>query len=175
MSSTNSTERTFTTAQIENFTENSQGPKVSLCIPRVFSNINWRRVKRHMIEANLGFVEEVHLVPVYDRNNSDILYKRAFVHFRNWNTRDPDAAAALEVLKKGPGSQIRIVYEDPWYWRASISLAKRPTEPPRPRQRTVAIELDEGKRSDDDHHREDNADESGTLSPDASAATLPGY
>ena len=107
---------------------------ISLCIPRVFNNIGWKRVKRHMIEANLGFVEAVHLVP---RGQ----YKRAYVHFRanSWNMRDPVARQALEALQNG--QSIRIEYDAPWYWQVSISRSERRTEAPKPKERKVQITL----------------------------------
>ena len=107
---------------------------VSLCIPRVFNNIGWKRVKRHMIEANLGFVEAVHLIP---RGQ----HKRAYVHFRanSWNMRDPVARQALTALQNG--QKIRIEYDEPWYWEVSISRSERRAEAPKPKERKVQIHL----------------------------------
>ena len=57
--------RQFSAQQQANFAKNSDPEQgVSLCIPRVFNNIGWRRIKQHIIEANLGFVERVDVVPV---------------------------------------------------------------------------------------------------------------
>jgi hypothetical protein len=121
----------------EAFAANS-GNRVSLCISRVFSNIGWRRIKRHMIEAQLGFIERVDVIPVYGKDGK-IRFKRAFVHFRenSWNNRDPQAREALERLRNG--ESIRLVYEDPWWWSVSISTAERPDEAPKPPQRKTRI------------------------------------
>ena len=118
------------------FTANS-GDTVSLCIARVFPNIGWRRIKRHMIEAQLGFVERVDVIPVY--RDGKIAYKRAFVHFRtnSWNNRDPDARRALQRLRDG--ETVRLVYEDPWWWSVNISTSPRPDEAPKPSQRKTRI------------------------------------
>ena len=118
------------------FTANS-GDTVSLCIARVFPNIGWRRIKRHMIEAQLGFVERVDVIPVY--RDGKIAFKRAFVHFRknSWNNRDPEARQALERLRNG--ETIRLVYEDPWWWSVNISTSPRPDEAPKPPQRKTII------------------------------------
>ena len=107
---------------------------ISLCIPRVFNNIGWKRVKRHMIEANLGFVEAVHLIP---RGQ----YKRAYVHFRanSWNMRDPVARQALTALQNG--QKIRLEYDEPWYWEVSISRSERRAEVPKLKERKVQIRL----------------------------------
>ena len=43
----------FSATQQANFAKNSDPAQgVSLCIPRVFNNISWRRIKQHIIEAN---------------------------------------------------------------------------------------------------------------------------
>ena len=87
-----------------------------------------------MIEANLGFVEAVHLLP---RGQ----YKRAYVHFRanSWNMRDPVARQALTALQNG--QKIRIEYDEPWYWEVSISRSERRAEAPKPKERKVQIRL----------------------------------
>ena len=147
MSSSSTTTRV---SREQAFADNS-GDTVSLCIARVFPNIGWRRVKRHMIDAQLGFVERVDVVPVYKENK--LVYKRAFVHFRknSWNMRDPEAREALDRLRAG--ESIRLVYEDPWWWNVTISTSPRPAEAPsRPERKTrivstesAAAEVEEGE------------------------------
>ena len=132
--------RTFSAQQQANFAQNSDPSQgISLCIPRVFSNIGWRRIKQHIIEANLGFVERVDVIPVY--KNGKMVFKRAFVHFAagKWNMRDATARQALKVLQEG--RKIKLEYESPWYWLVGISGAERPAEAPKPRERTVKIDL----------------------------------
>ena len=137
MSSNSSQNTTQRMSREEAFAANS-GRSVSLCISRVFPNIGWRRIKRHMIEAQLGFIERVDVVPVYGKDGK-IRFKRAFVHFRenSWNNRDPQAREALERLRNG--ESIRLVYEDPWWWSVSISTSERPDEAPKPPQRKTRI------------------------------------
>ena len=133
--------RTFSAQQQANFAKNSDPSQgISLCIPRVFANIGWRRIKQHMIEANLGFVERVDVIPV--TKFGKVIHKRAFVHFAagKWNMRDATARQALKVLQDG--RKIKLEYEAPWYWLVGISGAERPDEAPKPRERKVKIELD---------------------------------
>jgi len=128
---------TYSAQQQANFAKNSDPAQgVSLCIPRVFNNIGWRRIKQHIIEANLGFVERVDVVPVAQGK-----YKRAFVHFAagKWNMRDATARAALKQLQEG--KKIKLEYEQPWYWLVSISGAARPEEAPKPRERKTRVDL----------------------------------
>ena len=129
--------RTFSATQQANFAKNSDPAQgVSICIPRVFNNISWKRIKGHMIDANLGFVERVDVVPVAGKN-----YKRAFVHFAagKWNMRDSTARAALRALQEG--KKIKLEYESPWFWLVGISGAARPAEAPKPKQRKTKIDL----------------------------------
>ena len=121
----------YSATQQANFTKNSDPQQgISLCIPRVFNNIGWRRIKQHIIEANLGFVERIDVVQVAEGK-----YKRAFVHFApgKWNMRDSTARDALKALQSG--AKIKLEYESPWYWLVGISGAARPAEAPKPRER----------------------------------------
>ena len=127
----------FSATQQANFAKNSDPAQgVSLCIPRVFNNIGWRRIKQPIIDANLGYVERVDVVPVAGGK-----YKRAFVHFAagKWNMRDATARAALKALQEG--KKIKLEYESPWYWLVGISGAARPAEAPKPRERKTRIDL----------------------------------
>lgn len=129
--------RTFSATQQANFAKNSDPEQgISLCIPRVFNNISWKRIKGHIIDANLGFVERVDVVPVAGKN-----FKRAFVHFAagKWNMRDATARQALKALQDG--NKIKLTYEDPWFWLVGISGAVRPAEAPKPKQRKTQIDL----------------------------------
>jgi len=132
---------TYSAQQQANFAKNSDPAQgISICIPRVFNNIGWRRIKQHIIEANLGFVERVDVVPVAGGK-----YKRAFVHFAagRWNMRDATARAALKALQEG--KKVKLEYESPWYWLVSISGAARPAEAPKPRERKTKIDLSGGE------------------------------
>ena len=129
--------RTFSATQQANFAKNSDPAQgISLCIPRVFNNISWKRIKGHIIDANLGFVERVDVVPVAGKN-----FKRAFVHFAagKWNMRDATARQALKALQDG--NKIKLTYEDPWFWLVGISGAVRPDEAPKPKQRKTQIDI----------------------------------
>ena len=135
--------RQFSAQQQANFAKHSDPEQgVSICIPRVFNNIGWRRIKQHIIDANLGFVERVDVVPVQQGK-----YKRAFVHFAagRWNMRDATARAALKALQGG--KKIKLEYEAPWYWLVGISGAARPAEAPKPKERKTTIDLGESKAS----------------------------
>ena len=105
---------------------------ISICIPRVFSNIGFRRIKRVFIDLNWGFVERVDVVPCGG-------HKRAFVHFApgRWNMRSQEAVQVLKALQGGV--EVKVFYESdankPWFWKISLSRAAKPAEAPKPKPR----------------------------------------
>jgi len=121
----------------ENFAHNSNNSNgVSLVVPRVFPNWNYRKIKQVFIKCGWGYVERVDVIPVGRIPKGR--FKTAFVHFRpnSWNNRDQQAREVLEKLSKGPENNVQITYDEPWYWKVFISSAERPDEapkaPPRP-------------------------------------------
>ena len=101
--------------------DNTKG--VSLCIPRVFNNIGWRRIKRVFIALNWGYVDRVDVIPSGGT-------KRAFVHFTPGKFNATNVLEALCV-----GQNVKIVYDDPWFWNISLSRSPKPDEAPKPPQR----------------------------------------
>jgi len=96
---------------------------VSLCIPRVFANISWYRIKQVFIALNWGFVDRVDVIPSGGT-------KRAFVHFA------PGKFTATKVLEAlCEGKSVKIVYDEPWYWQISLSRSAKPDEAPERKQR----------------------------------------
>jgi len=86
---------------------------VSLCIPRVFANISWYRIKQVFISLNWGFVERVDVIPSGGT-------KRAFVHFA------PGKFTATKVLDAlCEGKPVKIVYDEPWFWQISLSRSSQ--------------------------------------------------
>ena len=138
-------------------TNSSPEAGVSICIPRIFNNINYRRIKEIFVGLRWGFVERVDVVPMGQ-------FKRAYVHFApgRWNTRNRQAMEALAGMKeytdiqlrlqsakkeddaRGVGeltsrlkdAEVKVLYDDPWFWKIGISLAVRASEPPKPKPRT---------------------------------------
>ena len=112
----------FTVAQVAAMSGDAT-KGVSLCIPRVFANISWYRIKQVFIALNWGFVERVDVIPSGGT-------KRAFVHFA------PGRFTATKVLEAlCAGKQVKIVYDEPWYWQVSLSRSPKPEEAPERKQR----------------------------------------
>jgi len=95
----------------------------SICIPRVFANISDARVNAIFRELNLGTVERVDNIPI-ERDGEDP-YQRVFVHFTKWGDSEQAIDVRARLLR---GEQIKVVYDDPWWWLLSASRVARPEE-----------------------------------------------
>ena len=88
----------------------------SLCIPRVFKNIDEDRIRRVLDELRLGCIERIDLL--VRKNEKGEEYKRVFVHFQEWFWNED----AQEVRRKLiSGKEIKIVYDGPWFWKVSAN------------------------------------------------------
>jgi len=89
----------------------------SLCIPRVFGNISEDRVRTVIKKLNIGLIKRIDMIPKKNDKGED--YKRVFIHFERWFTDVPDAIEARKRLIEG--KEIKIVYDNPWFWKVSAS------------------------------------------------------
>ena len=97
----------------------------SLCIPRVFPNINEHRIRGIFSSLDMGEIEKIDIVP--KKTEKGEKYNRVFIHFKRWNTGG-NADLARERLING--KEIKIVYDEPWFWK--ISAYREPVARPRP-------------------------------------------
>lgn len=96
----------------------------SLCITYVFANIRRQRVWDAIKDANLGMIERIDMVPLTDKNGKS--FQRVFIHFKHW-FRNPTAKQyRAEVIS---GETIKLIYDDPWFWKLVASKAKKPDQP----------------------------------------------
>lgn len=93
----------------------------SLCIPRVFPNITWQRVKEVFSELNLGRIERVDMVR--KENEKGEKFQRVFIHFKFWDRSEEAQAVREKILS---GDMIQIVYDDPWFWKVGMSRVTKP-------------------------------------------------
>lgn len=88
----------------------------SLCIPRVFPNITDERVWTVFNELELGTISRIDMVPRETTNGE--FYQRVFIHFKEWSSDDSTNAIRQRLVDK---QEIKIIYDDPWYWKVSAS------------------------------------------------------
>jgi hypothetical protein len=122
-----------------------------ICIPRVFPNINESRIRRVFDELNLGAIERIDIVSKSTEKGEK--FNRVFVHFKKWNS-EGNAEIARERLLNG--KDIKIVYDDPWFWK--VSAYRQPAKEPRQKaantpnnnkpqkKATIVFESDEAPR-----------------------------
>lgn len=99
----------------------SNNTNPSICIPRVFPNIDWKRVKNVFEELGMGEVERVDMVNKVNEKGQK--FKRVFVHFKKWND-DPTTRQVKSKLLSG--DSVKVVYDDPWFWKVFISHVPKP-------------------------------------------------
>lgn len=99
----------------------SSSAEPSLCIPRVFSNITWQRVKETLEHAGLGTIDRVDMI--HKTNEKGEKFKRVFVHFKRWSS---EREAQLLRDRIMDGEEVKIVYDDPWFWKVYKSHVPRP-------------------------------------------------
>lgn len=94
----------------------------SICIPRTLNNVTWRDVKE-VFEAILGrgTVERVDIV---QNRHETTPFCRIFVHFRYWPVDKPEHAAMRKRLLDG--ETVKVVYDNPWFWKCSASRLPKP-------------------------------------------------
>lgn len=140
-----------------------------LCIPRVYPNISESRIRRIFDDLGMGTLERVDIVSKTSEKGEK--FNRVFVHFRKWNDSENANIARERLLN---GKEIKIIYDDPWFWKISAYReAERKTAPPQqPSGRgkaTIAFDSDEDKSSKphvstnsynrDERRRDDRRDE----------------
>ena len=99
----------------------------SLCIPRVYPNINEIRIRKIFNDLDLGDIERIDIVN--KTNEKGEKFNRVFIHFKRWYVNE-NADAARERLQNG--KDIKIIYDDPWFWK--ISAYREPIQKPNPQQ-----------------------------------------
>jgi len=96
----------------------------SICIPRVFTNINETRIKNVFDELfGRNNIRQVDVIKKTDKNGN--LYNKVFVHFYAWPIEYIDIRQKLIN-----GKEIKIVYEQPWFWKCSASRINKYKKPP---------------------------------------------
>lgn len=93
---------------------------MSIYIPRVFANIGEKKISDVFESNNIGKVNRVDLVTKIGKDNR--IYHSAYVHFEEWYTN----IASRNIQEKlNADKEVKIVYDDPWYWTAYKNKTKK--------------------------------------------------
>ena len=96
----------------------------SICIPRVFPNINEARIRKVFDELNMGIIERIDIVSKSTEKGEK--FNRVFIHFKKWNS-EGNAEIARERLLNG--KDIKIIYDEPWFWKVSAYRKPAASDP----------------------------------------------
>jgi hypothetical protein len=125
----------------------------SICIPRAFSNISYKRVAKVFDLLELGTLDHIDMVERVDTNGKK--FQRIFVHFTAWSS-SPEASAVRTRLLEG--KEVKIVYDDPWFWKLSANRSSN-ARTNIPRRDNSSVVPNRGPRLiDEDSSSSDNDD-----------------
>ena len=117
----------------------------SICIPRIFSNIDEARIRSVFAQIELGVVHHVDIIE--RKNEKGETFKRAYVHFSKWLWNENAQTARRKLIE---GKEIKIVYDNPWFWKVSANRATERRENPVITQRVKPhVEFDDDSGCDE--------------------------
>jgi len=86
----------------------------SLCIPRVFPNIDERRIRGIFDSLNMGEIARVDII--CRKSDKGENFNRVFIHWKRWYDSENANKSRERLLN---GKEIKIIYNDPWFWKIS--------------------------------------------------------
>lgn len=109
---------------------NNDNCYLSICIPRVDETITDEYISKIFYSVLYGkndvkhnIIEKIDLIA--RTNEKGETYKRAFIHFCNWDKIDTTNSIAI-WNKLQSGEIIKIMHNQPSYWKCSLSRVPRP-------------------------------------------------
>jgi hypothetical protein len=109
----------------------------SICIPRVFDNIGEERIRE--IFKKLAIFEIARIDVIQKQGIKGDKFKRVFIHIKSWSDRS-DAIKARDRLLAG--KDLKIVYDDPWFWKVAVNKWAPKAQVPPPPKPKIRIEFD---------------------------------
>ena len=86
----------------------------AIVIPRVFKNITQQRILTIFGKLDLGDVVRIDMVPRTNDLGED--YWRVFIHL-SWAETENGTAVRTKLLNTDGDNRVKIVYDDPWFWK----------------------------------------------------------
>jgi len=86
----------------------------SLCIPRLFNNVTEETIRITFNNLKLGIIHKIDVTNKTNKNGDS--FKRAFIHFKKWNIDEKTNIIRENFIL---GKEIKIIYDDPWFWKVS--------------------------------------------------------
>jgi hypothetical protein len=97
----------------------------SICIPRTFPTIRGEQTKRAVFntfkDLRIGHIDRIDTVHKTDKNGER--FCTVYVHLK-WNV---DNQLARDTRKKLlDGQDVKVVYDEPWFWKCTASTIEKP-------------------------------------------------
>jgi len=130
----------------------------SICIPRTFTTIRGEQTKRAVFntfrDLRVGHIERIDTVHKTDQRGER--YCTVYVHLK-WNMNSKLARDTRQKLLDG--QDVKIVYDEPWFWKCTMSTMEKPESRfPEKQERTTSrprIDLGDGTRVVSRYTRDD--------------------
>lgn len=105
-----------------NIQTNMSNSSPSICIPRVFAEISRKQIKDTFskVLSNEDCIERIDMIRKNKNNDS---YQRVFIHFKYWPN---DERSTMLKNRLTNGQDIKVVYNQPWFWKCSASRVPKP-------------------------------------------------
>ena len=98
----------------------------SICIPRTFPTIRGEQTKRAVFrtfrELRIGIIDRIDTVHKTDKN--DERFCTVYIHMKRWNMTNQLARETRQKLLDG--KEIKVVYDEPWFWKCTASNMEKP-------------------------------------------------
>ena len=95
----------------------------SICIPRAFKSITRKDIYGVVERLDLGAVERIDMIAKVNPRGE--CYNKVFIHFKLWNKKSEVAKNTRAQLLRG--EEVKIVYNEPWFWKCTASRVEKPT------------------------------------------------
>jgi hypothetical protein len=94
----------------------------SICIPRVFPNITEAKIRKVFSTLDIGEIDKIDMVSKTNSKGQE--YKIVFIHMLKWNNTETIRKMKEKLIE---GKDVKIVYDDPWFWKVVINHKKQQT------------------------------------------------
>ena len=136
----------------------------SICIPRTFTTIRGEQTKRAVFntfrDLRVGHIDRIDTVHKTDQRGER--YCTVYIHLK-WNMSSQLARETRQKLLDG--NDIKVVYDEPWFWKCTMSNMEKPDDRNTQRAHTSSrprIDLGDGVRALSRDPRSDERDQSRT-------------
>jgi hypothetical protein len=123
-----------------------------LCIPRVYPNISESRIRRIFDDLNMGTLDRIDIVSKHSHSEKGEKFNRVFIHFRQWNDTENANTARERLLN---GKEIKIIYDDPWFWKISAYREPERKAPVNVSKAIIQFDSDDERPRHDDRRRDE--------------------